>query len=39
MATGNLSHYRLLPGHDQVGMSLHVAALAALAGNVRRATR
>jgi hypothetical protein len=29
----NLSHFRRLPAHEQIGMGLHFAALAALAGD------
>ena len=34
-----LSRFRRLPAHDQVGMGIHVAALAALAGDAQLATR
>ena len=35
----NLSRFRRLPAHDKVGMGLHLAALAALAGDVQLASR
>jgi hypothetical protein len=35
----NLSHFRALPAFVQVGMGLHVAALAALASDAQLATR
>jgi Na+-transporting methylmalonyl-CoA/oxaloacetate decarboxylase gamma subunit len=35
----NLSRSRRLPTHDQIGMGLHLAALAALAGDVQLASR
>ena len=35
----NLFQLAKLPAHDKVGMGLHLAALAALAGDVRLATR
>ena len=35
----NLLHSGAIPAHDQVGICLHVAALAALAGDVQLATR
>ena len=34
-----LSRFRTLPAHVQIGMGLHLAALAALAGDVQLATR
>ena len=35
----NLLHFGSIPAHDKVGMGLHLAALAALAGDVELATR
>jgi len=35
----NLLHFGIIQVHDQVGMGLHVAALAALAGDVQLAAR
>ena len=36
---GDIQAFRSLPWHDQVGMGLHLAALAALAGDVELASR
>jgi hypothetical protein len=35
----NLSRFRRLPAHEQIGMGLHIAALAALAGDAQLASR
>ena len=35
----NLSRFRRLPAHEQIGMGLHLAALAALVGDVQLASR